>query len=187
MNKETRIKQAFVVVLTIFLFTVFLCGCTDTSSSNDGVDLSKFIGTWSGNMETSMFGFKGDRAMGNISDFMNGTRRNMTDSMNSTSANITELEFTVDTLYMTITTENETQTMSNSYTVEGNQIILSFDFSGERPDWMQPPSNGESPPFDDGGRPSFNGERPSRAMSYNYSFNEDESMLCLDDAAFIRQ
>lgn len=180
MNKEIKIKQVFIVVLTIFLFVVFLCGCTENSSSNDGVDLSKFIGTWSGNMETSMFGFRGDSAMGNMTDFMN-----------TTAANITELEFTVDTLYMTITTENETQTMSNSYTVEENQIILSFDLSGERPDWMQPPSNGERPPFDgdppsDGERPPFNGERPSRKMSYIYSFNEEYNVLYLDGSPFIK-
>jgi len=157
----------------------------------DGIDLNRFIGTWTGNMETSMFGFRGEGGMRNMSDFRNGTTGNMTDFMNTTAANITKLEFTVDTLFMMITTENETQRMSNSYKVEDNQIILGFDFSGERPDSMQPPSNGERPPFygeppSDGERLPFNGEHPSRTTSYIYSFNEEYDVLYLDGSPFIK-
>ena len=184
MNKIKR-KQIGITVAIISFITVLLCGCAEYTDINNEVDLSMFLGTWVGNMEISTFGFRSNGAMGNMSDFRNGSMQNMTDFMNTTSANITELEFTVDTLYLTITTENGTQTISNSYTVEGNQIILSFDFSGGRPDWMQPPSNDERPPFD-GERPSFNGKRQFRDKYYTYSFNEEFDVLYIDGTEFMR-
>ena len=119
MNNQNMIKQVFTVVIAIFLITVFLCGCTEYSSTTSETDLSNFIGTWSGNMETSMFGgFRGNGPGRNMTDFRNDSVGNMTDFRNNTSANITELKFTADTLYMTITSEYETQTMSNSYKIE---------------------------------------------------------------------
>ena len=85
-----------------------------SSTDNEKV-YYEFLGTWIGNMEFTMFSFRE-----NMSDF------NMSDKENISTSNITKLEFTQDTLYMTITTENSTFIIPNSYTVEGNQLILSY-------------------------------------------------------------
>lgn len=178
MNKKNRIKQIVVIVIVTSLFAVFLCGCTENIGTNNGVDLSKFLGTWTGNMETSMFGFRGNGSAWNMTDFRE----------NRTAGNITKLEFTVDTLYMTITIGNETQTIPQTYTMEGGQLILSMQFTDERPGWMQPPPDGEQPPFEgesppDRERPT-NGERPSITRSYAYSLNENYDVLYLNGSPF---
>lgn len=202
MNKDTKIKQVFSIVLTIFLFSVFLCGCTENKSSNDKVNLSNFIGSWSGNMETSIFGFRGNNTLRNNTNILeNNTNSNFTDfRRNGTIVNITKLEFNSDTLFMTITNGNETQTISQKYTVDGNQLVLSFQFNSGQPNngsffndtGRQPPFggrnnsfNGSGPPSD-GGRPSFNGGQPPMTTSYNYSFNEEYSVLYLDGSSFIK-
>ncbi len=206
MNKDTKVKQIFAIVLTIFLFVIFLCGCTENNRSNDEENLNKFIGNWSGEMETSIFGFRGNRSLMNDTGFQqNGTNLNFTEFReNNTTANITNLEFTSDTLYMTITTINETQIIPFIYTIDGNQLILSFQFNGERlpfdGEWSSdrepPPSDGESPfdgdrpPFDgewpsDGETP-FDGQQPFRKISYFFGFNEDYSILYLDGSSFTK-
>jgi len=200
-NKKNKIKQIVGIVIVTSLFAVFLCGCTENSSTINGVDLSKFLGTWTGNMEqTSIFGFRENDTIGNTSDFMeNHTNWNMTEFRQSmTGGNITKLEFTVDTLYMTIKIGNETRTISQTYTIEGDQLILSMQFTGERPDWMQSPSDGERPPFNDSerppfgerspfdGEPPFDGGRSFGVRSYTYSFNEDNTILYLNGSEFIK-
>ena len=106
------------------------------------------------------------------------------------SVNITELEFTEDTLHMLLTTGNGTQTIPYTYSVDGDQLILSFQFTGERPSWRPPLNDSERPPFDrerpfDGESP-FNGERPSMTRSYTYSFYENNTILYLDGSEFIK-
>ena len=202
MNREPTIKQAFAIAVAILFFVLFLCGCTENNSSNDGnTDLSKFIGSWSGTMGTSMFGFRGNRTFGNITDDLeNETRGNFSDFMiNRTTSNITELEFTSDTLYMTLLTGNETQILPQTYTVEGDQLVVSMQFTGEpqdgeppfgnesgRPpfDGQQPPSDGELPPF--GGEFPQNGRRSFGTVSYTYRFNADCTILYLDGYKFIK-
>lgn len=202
MNRKNRIKQVSGIVIVTSLFAVCLCGCTENSSTNNEVDLSKFLGTWTGNMEeTSIFGFRENNTMRNMSDFReNGTNWNMTGfRQNMTRAgNITKLEFTVDTLYMTILIGNETQTISQTYTIEGDQLILSMQFTGEQPNWTQPPSDGERPLFNDSERPPFDGERPfdgrtpfnrDRPMNertYTFSFSKDYNVLFLNGSEFVR-
>lgn len=159
-------------------FSILLSGCTDSRISDESQDLSKFFGVWEGNMEFSMFGGR----------------------ENFSSSNITMLEFTENTLYMTITTLNGTQTMSNTYKVEGDKLSISFQFSGERPHWdmplndsfqppfnstQQPPfNNSEIPPFNGTQRPPFNGEMPSRENSYTFRFNENYDILYLNNSEF---
>ena len=126
---------------------------------------NEFLGSWFGNMEYTLFSF-GE----NTSE--------------TSTANITEIDFTKDTLYMTITTDNDTMTMPNSYSVEGDQLILSFKFNGERQDGMQPPFGGERPPFD-GERP-FNESQPSRIRLFTYRFEENNTILYLNESAFLR-
>ena len=164
-------KQVIFLVLILIIFTNFLCGCTEMSSTDNEKVYYEFLGTWIGNMEFSMLNFRE-----NMSDF------NMTNRENISASNITKLEFTQDTLYMTITTENATFTIPNSYTVEGNQLILLYKFTGEIPKGRPDFNEGEKPPFD-GQRP-FDGERPSRIRSYAFSFNEEYNILYLNSNQF---
>ncbi len=187
------------VFLLTFLLAVLLSGCSENIGSNGEVVFTEFLGTWIGNMNYSMSNFRDNFSMFNAT---NRTNREI-----NFSSHITELEFTKDTVYMTISTENESQTIPNSYTVEGNQLILSFQFSDERPGGRpsfngteippfngselppfngseNPPINGERPPFDD--RPIFDGERPSMKRFYNYSFNQDYTILYLDGYSFYK-
>ncbi len=187
MNKKKNVK-IFGLLFTTLIITIFLCGCSKDNSSNVEVIHNEFLGTWFGNMEYTMFSF----------------RENVS---NASSANITELEFTKDTLYMTITTDNGTNTIPNSYSVEGNQLTLSFQFDGEKPEGTQSPFDGERPPFEgewppdreppfDGEWPSdqppFDGERPfdgqpsSRTRSYIYRFEANYTILYLDESPFLR-
>lgn len=178
MNKEPKIKKVNVFIIIIFLLIVFLCGCTENNSLSYKTDISKFIGTWSGNMETFMFNFRNNR-----------TKVNTTDFRNISSANITKLEFTIDNLEMTILIGNETQIMSFTYMVEGNRLVLSPKFNcgplnGEFPFDGENPFNGEPP--NNGTRPSFDGERPFRESSYTYNFNEEYDVLYLDGSPFTK-
>ena len=178
MNKQIEVKKTSIVgiISVIFLLTVFLCGCSENINLNDEVIFTEFIGTWVGNMNYSMFTSRDNFSM------INNT--NITSRENNTiTATITKLEFTKDTVYTTIATENGTQTIPQTYKVEDDQLVLSFQFDGERPDWMQPPSDSERPPFD-GERPPFDGERPSRERSYAYSFNGDYTVLYLNGSPF---
>ncbi len=192
-NKKS--KATFVVIAIIFSSVVFLCGCSENNDSNEKkVVYNEFLGIWTGNMNYSS---NTDFSRFNFPENANFTNMtNMTRTQNFRPANITKLEFKEDTVDITITTENETMTMSNSYTVEGNQLILSMQFTGERPDGMQPPKNWENPP--DGkempsggehpsdGEPPFGEKRPSRTNSYTYSFNEDKTILYLNGSEFTK-
>jgi len=149
------------IIITIFIFIILLSGCIDENNSeNDDTteaDLhNEFLGVWTGhmnyskNMGFSIHNFPEDS---NFTEMENMT--NMTNMQNFSHAYITQLEFSKDIVEMTITTGNDTlktMTLSNSYTVEDNQLILSMDFSGWRPEGMEPPEDGEFPNGDPGGR-----------------------------------
>ena len=169
MNRKNT--QIFGVILTILIITIFLSGCSEDNSSNGEVVHTEFLGTWIGCMEFSTFNFGG-----NMSNFNNSNK------VNVSSSNITKLEFTKDTLHMTITTDNKTFTMPNSYNVEGDRLILSFKFTGEIP-IERPDFNDGERPFS-GERPPFDGERPSRTRSYSYGFNEVYNLLYLNGYQF---
>jgi len=172
------VNKIFPLGVSFIAFSILLSGCTDNNISNEDMDLSKFYGIWEGNLEFSMFGGR----------------------ENFSTVNITRLEFTENTLYMTMKTWNGTQKMSNTYKVEGDQIFLSFQFSGERPKWngpfngsLQPPfnstqqppfNNSEIPPFNSTQRPPFDDEMPSRESSYTFRFNENYDILYLNDSQF---
>ena len=176
MNRNINAKF-FGIILTFFIVTICFSGCTEKYNVNEVVENSEFIGTWFGNMEIDMFSFRDNTS-------------------NVSIANITELKFTKDTLYMNLVTNNGTMTMTNSYTVEGNQINLSFMFDGEKKKAMKPPFgterpqfNGERPqdwetPFD--GKRSFNESQPFRSRSYKYRFEANNSILYLDEFPFLR-
>ncbi len=207
-------KKNICIGIISILSIVFLCGCNENIKNQDDnndidtqntVNVDKFIGTWTGNMEISMFG---------------GMQENYT-------SYATGLKFTKNTVEMTInnipsnndTQLNETtQTITYTYTADENNIYLQPQFNrnrsnmrelpedmnnsfenGESPpfDGEQPPYDGEQPPFDekdfpfDGEQPPFNGERPtdserpsSMTISYSYNFNENNTLLYLDGNSF---
>lgn len=200
-NKKS--KATFVIIAIIFSSVVFLCGCSENNNSNEkNVAHTEFLGIWTGNMNYSS---NTDFSRFNFPENANFTNMtNMTRMQNFRPANITKLEFREDTVDITITTDNDTMIISNSYTVEGNQLILSMQFTGQRPDGMQPPDNWERPsdgggnppdlgdtPPDNTGRPMngdfpSNKERPSRTNSYAYNFNEDKTILYLNGSEFTK-
>lgn len=139
-----NIKQAFGTVLTIFIIAVFLSGCTENNNSNDEATLSKFIGTWVGNL---------------VSTFKERT------------VNVTGLAFIENTVDVTMISDRGTQTMTYTYAVEGDKLVLEAKFdNGGPPGGRQPPDGGQ----------------PSRAITYNYSFNEEYDVLYLDGTEFIK-
>ena len=92
-------KKLSVIILTLFAITFFLAGCSEKIDSNNEVVYSEFLGTWTGEMSYSMFDFRGNDSMFNSS--------NISRPGFDISSKITKLEFTKDTLYMSISTENE--------------------------------------------------------------------------------
>ena len=176
MNRNNNGKL-FGFISTFFIVIIFFCGCSEKNGLNELAIQNEFLGTWFCNMEFTLFSFRENNS-------------------NDTSANITELEFSKDTLYMTITTDNGTITMSNSYTVEGNQLILSLKSNGVLPDNMQPPFDRESPPLNGeqpqdwkppfGGEKPINESQPSRTRLYTYRFEANNTILYLDEFPFLR-
>jgi len=169
-------KKNITILTLVVLSIVLLCGCTKNeyatvNNANQNTDNLKFIGTWIGDMEFSMFNW------------------NQNSSLKT--PHITELEFTQDTVYMTIKTNNGTQTMPQTYEIQEDQLVFSFDAFGERPEF-----NGERPPFD--GEPPADGKRPfgrrtpkddemkSRTISYTYIFNEEYTILYLNGSPFLK-
>ncbi len=137
-------KITFVIGLTILLIAVFLSGCTENNNPNDEATLSKFIGTWVGNLVST---FKGR------------------------TANITELTFIENTVDVTMISDRGTQTMTHTYEVEGDKLVLEAKFdNGGPPGDRQPPDGGQS----------------SRTISYTYCFNEEFDVLYLDETEFIK-
>ena len=155
MNEKKSNKEIFIVILTIFIFIFFFCGCTENNNKKDDVNYQKFIGSWSGNMVTSMFSFdKNNFSSNHTNNFENSTNRNFTRYReNLTNATITKLEFNTDTVEITFVTDNETQIVTQTYSIDGNQIIFSFQSKGEFP-------GGGFPMNNSGERPSFEGENP---------------------------
>jgi hypothetical protein len=118
MNRKKGIKQVFVIGLIIFLIAIFLSGCTENKNSNDNAVLSKFIGTWTGNLVST---FKGR------------------------TANITELTIIENVVDVTMISDRGSNTMTYIYKVEGNKLVLDANFDNEGPpDGRQPP-DGEQP------------------------------------------
>lgn len=117
-NKEKKIKQVFVIGFAIFLIAVSLSGCTENNNSNDEAVLSKFIGTWVGNLVST---FKGR------------------------TANITELTFIKNTIDVTMISDRGTQTMAYIPKVEGDKLVLEAKFDNGGPPGSREPPDGEQP------------------------------------------
>ena len=171
MSKKNVNKQMLVIVIMVFLSVVGLSGCV--SNQNTGSDLGKFIGTWTGNKEISMFG-------------------------GGSNTSITQLTFTENIVEATLTSERGTYTMNYTYNTQGDKLVLEPKFTGvggfpgrqsynrtrpyngTRPNGTR---NGTRPPYNGSGQP-FGGQRPSVSISFVYSFNEEYNVLYLDESQF---
>jgi hypothetical protein len=177
-------KTIIGIITTNVLLVVLLCGCSESENYSLKVMNTEFLGSWTGNMQYI--------SKINLSDFYypeNSNHTNTTNMLKFGSANITKLDFKEEIVFITITTENDSITISNSYSIEGNQLSLSIDFKGQRSGGMQPLEGREIPP--DWERPidgelPFRGERPTRMTTYNYSFNEDKTILFLNENPFYK-
>jgi len=184
MSKKNVKKQMLVIVIMVFLAVVSLSGCVN--NQNTGSDLGKFIGTWTGNKEISMFG-------------------------GGSNASITQLTFTENIVEATLSSEQGTYTMNYTYNAQGDKLVLEPKFTGvggfpgrqsynrtrpyngTRPPnetWngTLPPTNGTWPPNGtqppNGGQQSPGSERPSMSTSFIYGFNEAYDVLYLDGSQF---
>ena len=195
MNQKGLQKQAFAIsIIFIFFTTVCLSGCTDTQNNDNSLN-SKFIGTWTGSVEVSMFG---GPLIGN--------------------STFTKLTFTQDIVAATISNERGTNIMNYTYVVNGNNLILEPSFFGggvmqdrqpfnnTQPSFnntlppsnntrpfndTRPPSNGTQPPFNNTWSP--NGQQspssqasPSMSVSFSYSFDENYTVLYINGSKFIK-
>jgi len=174
MSKKNVNKQMLVIVIMVFLAVVSLSGCVN--NQNTGSDLGKFIGTWTGNIDISMFGGAGN-------------------------ASITKLTFMENIVEATLTSERGTYTMNYTYNTQGDKLVLEPKFTGgggfpgRQPDnrtrpynGTRPPNgtrNGTRPPYNGSGQP-FGGQWPSMSTSFDYSFNEGYAILYLDGSQFTK-
>jgi hypothetical protein len=108
-------KITFVIGLTIFLIPVFFSGCTENNNSNDEAVLSKFIGTWTGNLVST---FKGR------------------------TVNVTGLAFIENTVDVTVISDRGTQTMTYIPMVEGDKLVLEAKFDNGGPPGSREPTDG---------------------------------------------
>jgi hypothetical protein len=106
MKNKNNYKQCLVVGLTVIFIAVYFCGCIENNNSNEEAALSKFIGTWTGNL---------------VSVFKGRT------------ANITELTFIENTVDVTMISDRGIQIMTYIYSVEGNKLVLEANFDNEKP------------------------------------------------------
>ncbi|MCX6665801.1 MAG: hypothetical protein NT038_07075 [Euryarchaeota archaeon] len=190
MNEKTAYKPILAIGILVMLTVVGLSGCVN--NQNMGNDVSKFIGTWTGEKEISMFGGR--------------------------SSIITQLTFTQDAIQATLTNDQGSSIMNYTFTIQGNALTLEPTFNGgggfsgrQSPNgtrlWNDTqtlgnstwgygyngtqPWNGTQPPGDstwprnDSNRPP-NGERPSISILFDFSFSEDYNVLYLDESRFTR-
>ena len=177
MNQKNVYKQMITMSIVIFLAVVSLSGCVTDQNTGGGV--GKFIGSWTGDMQTSLLGGRGNTS-------------------------ITQLTFTENVVKATLESDQGTLSMNYTYKVENNKLVLEPQFlggrglpggqpfNGTRPPWndTQPPNNstwppnGTQPPFNGSGQPPDDRQRPSMSMSFEYSFNEQKSILYLNGFPF---
>jgi hypothetical protein len=187
-SKKNASSYSILICITIFLSIISLSGCVE-NQNNVGQNLSKFIGTWTGNLEIPMFG-------------------------GSNNTTINKLVFTETYVTAYLTSERGTFSMNYSYKTEGDKLTLepeifnnggpsnrqSFNHSLPFNDTQPPyngtwPPNGTMPPNNtwshngtrpyDGGQFPYN-QRPNMTTTFDYSFNEEFNVLYLNDSQFIK-
>lgn len=185
---KNQIYGQFVgIVIVLFFIVASLSGCVSNQTANLNVnnDATKFLGTWSGSIVIPMFGNRNNSAM-----------------------SLTQLTFSQDRVEVTMTSEQGSFPMTYNYTINGNTLVLEpriFNRGGfpgrQSPNGQWPrngtrPSNETWPPYNNS-RP-YNGSRPSNwtqpsddnrqsmNLSFVYSFNEQDTVLNLNGAEFMK-
>ena len=90
-----------------------MSGCTENNNSNDETVLNKFIGTWVGNLVSTVKG---------------------------RTINMTELTFIENTVDVTMISDRGTQTMTYIPKVEGDKLVLEAKFDNGGPPGGRQPS-----------------------------------------------
>ena len=188
MHQKKTIMQFLTISIIVVFVAVCLSGCTTNQTSTSNTN--KLIGAWSGTMQMSMFG-----GNGNVS--------------------VSEVTFNDSDVKLTMESERGSYTMSYAYTVNGYTLVLEplglgrggfpggFPGNGTYPgngQWngTRPPINGTWP--SNGTRPNgswpSNGTRSSNGtrfpgggrqqLSFEYSFNEENTVLYLNGAEFVK-
>jgi hypothetical protein len=186
-QKKTIVQLLCISIVVVFV-AVSLSGCTtDQPGINNE---NKLIGAWSGTMQMSLFG-----------------RENVS---------VSQVAFNDSDVELTMESERGTYSMSYAYTINGVTLMLQpsgfgrgggfpggFPGNGTYPrdgQWngTRPPTNGTWPP--NGTRPNGswqpNGTRPGNGtrfpgggrqqLSFEYSFNEDYTVLYLNGVQFVK-
>ena len=184
MNKN---KVSILICIIIFFSILSLSGCVSNQNA-ESINLSKFFGTWTGNLDIQMFG----------------------ESNNST---INHLTFDENIVKMDLTNDRGTYTMNYTYKVEGDKLILQPEFNSNGGPFNRPQYN-NSQPFNDTrphnnswspngtippneSWPSDNGTRPPNwgqpmdeqrpmSISFVYDFNEENNILYLNGSQFLK-
>jgi hypothetical protein len=182
---ETKTVEAIVLAISALIIISCLSGCT----SNQNTTTNHLSGTWIGSVEMPM-------GVGRVN------------------TSLSQLSFTDNNVQLTMESEMGTRTMEYTYSITGNTLVLQPSFSntgrfpggqppnGTRP-WndTKPPGNWTWQPNDtrhDNGTWPGNltqpdnrtqlpgGERLSMSVSFEYSFNEEYSVLYLSGSPFTK-
>jgi hypothetical protein len=182
--KQEKFIQALVIVSSFIFLVVCFSGCTSNQNTNQmGTQLS---GTWIGTIEIPLFGRNG-------------------------STSVSEITFSGTSAEMTLTTQQGTFTTNYTYAINGPILVLTPQFNGRggfpgrqpyngtRPgNWTRPPTNetgqNGTRPYNGTGPGNWTGPgngtwnpgggRPSMSISFNFSINEDHTVLYLNGAEF---
>lgn len=188
MKQEKFTQTLFcIIVLSIVIF-VSMSGCTsNTSNQNTNETIMQLSGTWVGTVEMPMVGKGG-------------------------TASVSQITFTNNVAELTLGSTQRSYTMNYTYSLDGNTLVLEPNFGNRGGFPEQPPQNGTypwnntaRPPMnetwpngtrpDNGTRPpnwtrSENGTRnpgngqPPQSVSFNYTLNEEHTILYLNGAEF---
>jgi hypothetical protein len=188
MAHKKHLKTILCGTALCLFFLVNLSGCTSTSNQNANQTTTQLTGTWVGNAETPM-GIGGE---------------NVT---------VSQITFTNNIAQLTLTSTRGAFTMNYTYTMNGNTLSLTPEFSNRGGFPRQPSQNGTRS-WNDTARPFMNetwptnetrpdnwtrpsnwtrpengiwspdGGQRSLSVSFTYSLNVDRTILTLNGAEF---
>lgn len=179
--KQEKYTQGLVIITSFIFLVVCFSGCTSNQNTNENEKI--LSGTWVGNVQMPLFGRTGN-------------------------ATVTKITFSGNTVEMTLSTQQGTFSTNYTYSINGATLVLNPQFNGRggypgqqpyngtRPgNWTRPPTN-ETWPIN--GTRSHNGSWPSNgtrppgsgrsnmSLSFEYSFNEANTVLYLNGSPFTK-
>jgi hypothetical protein len=189
LKEKTLLKPIITIGIFCLFAIVSLSGCIN--NQNTGNDSSKLIGTWIGEKEISMFGgrsstisqlsFTKDTAQATLSSDLGDFTMNYTYTI---AGNILTLEPTFGDDFPGRQSPNGSRQWNGTQPPENGSW-------GSRPNGTQPwngsqPPQNDSWPSRDGSSMQPMGERPSMSITFNYGFNEQYTVLYLEDSQFTK-